>query len=480
MPHRSATAATAAAGAALLAASAPPAAALVLPDLSPAVAGAARAELGDGPGFVHAAGLALPALVPAVPLGGWLVRRRPPRAVLAVGLCLLVAGLAGARYAGSVPLVAAARTAQGVGAGLALPATLVLVWERANRPLTALWAGALAAGLLVAMPLALAAAPPAGPGAAGAGGAWRDVLAPFPWPATVAAGAAVVVCLVGRGTTRLPAPRRTERAQLVLLVVPAACLAFLAVAAARDWSPGARLVVACIALVGLLGLVVAAGRDAVTGGPYGCAAAMVTVGLLVYPLAAPLAGLAQAASGAASGTGAAGQVPLVPFAAGGAAAVAGALLAVRLDGRGGRPGRDGRAPRSAVLAGHALIVAAVVVALAVPASDGPLPLAAVLVPLGLGAGLALAAALRGAGPTAALFGLGLCFPAVLTGQLLVLSLQAGRWYQAPPETAAQRLAVLADGYRTWLVTAGVVAVLLAAAARARRGGGATVAGPEAG
>ncbi|XVQ09179.1 hypothetical protein ACQP1W_42645 [Spirillospora sp. CA-255316] len=470
MSHRSVTAAVTAAGTALLAAAAPPAAALVLPDLSPGVADAARAGLGGGPGFVRAAGLTLPALLLSVPPGAWLARRHSPRAVLVAGLCVLVAGLAGARYADSVPLVAVARGAQGAGAGLALPATLVLVWERGGRFLAALWAGALAAGLLVAMPLALHATPALGSALEfsaesaaepAAGADWRSVLVPVPWPAALAAGAAVIVCLVGRHRASLPAPRHAERAQLVLPVAPAAGLSFLAVVAARDWSPGARLVVACIALVALFGLATAAGRDAAAGSPLGCAVVMVTTGLLVYPLAGPLAGLAQAA----------GTVPLPPFAAGGAAALAGALLTVRL---------GGRAARAAVPAGHGLIVAAVAVALAVPAPGDPRLLAAVLVPLGLGAGLALAASLRDAGAGAALFGLGLCFPAVLTGQLLVLSLQAGRWHHAPPETAAQRLAVLTDGYRTWLVSAGVIAVLLALAARRRRGGGGAVPEPGAG
>ncbi|MFC5754380.1 hypothetical protein ACFPZN_52960, partial [Actinomadura rugatobispora] len=317
MSHRSVTAAVATAGTALLAAAAPAAAALVLPDLSPDVA--ARAGLGDGSGFVRAAGLTLPALLLAVAPAAWLARRRSPRAVLVAGLCLLVAGLAGARYADSVPLVAAARGAQGVGAGLALPATLVLVWERGGRFLAALWAGALAAGLLVAMPLALLAAPSAG------SGDWRSVLVPVPWPAALAAGAAVIVCLMGRGAEPFAAPRHAERAQLVLPAAPAAGLAFLAVVTARDWSPGARLVVACIALVALFGLALAAGRDATAGSPLGCAAVMVTTGLLVYPVAAPLAGLAQAAA-----TGTDGAVPLLPFAAEGAAALARALLTARL------------------------------------------------------------------------------------------------------------------------------------------------------
>ncbi|QKG21317.1 hypothetical protein ACTIVE_2955 [Actinomadura verrucosospora] len=85
-----------------------------------------------------------------------------------------------------------------------------------------------------------------------------------------------------------------------------------------------------------------------------------------------------------------------------------------------------------------------------------------LVPLGTGAGLALAASLRDAHAGAALFGLSLCFPAVLTGQLFVLSLQAARLRRAHSLTDARHLDALAGGYRTWLVVAGTAAVLLAA------------------
>ncbi|GAA2448581.1 hypothetical protein GCM10010191_77530 [Actinomadura vinacea] len=470
MSHRSSCrSAAAATGTALLALTAPPAAALVLPDLSPGVMDAARASLGEGPAFVRAAGVTLPALLLAVPSAAGLARRSSPRLVLAAGLLLLLAGLAGAQYANSVPAVAAARLAQGAGAGFMLPASLVLVWERRSRFLVAFWAGTLAAGLLGAMPLALYMLEEGG---------WRDALAPFPWFAVAAAAAALIVGLAeGRRGVRaepLPAPRSAERGQLVLPVAPAAGLAFLAVATTHDWSPGARLVVAGIALVALFGLAVVAGRDATAGSPLGCAVVMVTAGLLAYPLAGPLAGLAAggavdgATGGAAQG---AGGVPTVPFAAGGTAALAGALLTVRL---------PERAVRAAVTGGHGLIVVAVVVALATPAAGDPRLLAAVLVPLGLGVGAALAASLRDAGPSAALFGLGLCFPAVLTGQLLVLSLQAGRWYHARPETAAQRLAALTDGYRAWLVAAGVIALVLALAARRRRGGGEAVPEPGGG
>ncbi|MFB4318343.1 hypothetical protein [Actinomadura sp. 21ATH] len=424
--------AAAAAGLAPLAAAVPAAAALVPPDTSLEVLAAARAGLGlgDAREFLRAAGLGLPALLVAVPLAAAAARRLPARAVLGAGLVCLVAGLGTVRLADAVPQIAAGRLAQGAGAGIALSATAVLVWERRSRVLIALWAGALAGGLLVAMPLALSVVPREPD--------WRAGLAPFPWPALVACGA-LLLCLAGpRGVPDLP--KRAERGQTVLPVVPAAGLAFLAVAASYGWSPGALLVMACIALVALGGLAAAAGRESPAGGPLGCAAVMVTAGLFSYPLAAPLAGLEAAGGG----------VPLGAFLAGGAAALLGALLTVWPP-----------AVRRAVPAGHALVAAAAAIGFATAS-----PLA--MVPLGLGVGAALAASLRDAGAGAALFGLGLCFPAVLTGQLVALSLQAGRWHRADPGTPLERLAALEAGYRDWLVAAGALAVATAVLSWRRR------------
>jgi hypothetical protein len=429
-------------GAALVALAAPPAAALVLPDLSPQVLDGARAELGPGSGLLRAAGLTFPALVVTVPAAAVASRTtRRVRAVLFAGLVCLLAGLAAVRYTETVQLVAAGRLAQGVGAGIVLPASAVLVWEMRSRFLAALWAGSLAAGLVGAMPLTLYLVR--------TGGDWRVALAPFPWPALVAL-AALAPCLAWRGE-RLPAAKNAERSQLVLPIAPAAGVAFLAAVAAHQWSPGAQLVVACIALVTVCGPAPGAARDATAGGPFGSAVVMVGAGLLAFPLAGPLAGLAASD----------GRPPPVPFAAGAAAALAGALLAAAV---------PRRAARATVLAGHVLIVGAVAAALATGAVDQPAALTVVLVPLGLGVGAALAASLRDAGAGAVLFGLGLCFPAVLTGQLLVLSLQAARWVQARPGTAEQQLAALTAGYRTWLVVAGALAVVLAVASRRGRAG----------
>ncbi|MCP2343781.1 hypothetical protein [Actinomadura rupiterrae] len=507
-----------------------PAAVLVLPDTSSNVVEEAARSLrlapGDLPGLLRATGLSVPVLLAAVPVGAVAARRFGARPVLLAGLALLVAGLLFVGRADDVLLVGAVRAAQGAGAGLILPATLVLAWERGGRLAPALWSGALVASLLAAMPLALDRVPlpgdpdadaagagmdSAGPAAAGtdtAGQAaadaahatdWHAALAPFPWFAAAVA-VALPLCLILRGRPgRLPALRHTERGQLVLPLVPAAGFAFIAVVSTYDWSPGGRLALAALALLGLVGLALVASRDATAGSPFGAAVVMVTTGLLAYPIAAPLAGIAAAT--ARNGDGASFRTYL-PFAAGAAAALVAALVVARLprpsarpkarlaDQRGaGRPNlardladqRGGGRPdlaralanqrgagrpnlaRELVVVGHVLIVSAVVPLLVAPVQD-PVVATAAMVALGGGAGLALAAALRGAGVAAALFGLSLCFPAVLTGQLVVLSLQAAR-LQPAPATADAQLAALTGGYRMWLDAAALLAVLLAAAGR---------------
>ncbi|QXJ20920.1 hypothetical protein AGRA3207_001716 [Actinomadura graeca] len=443
------------AGTLLAAATALPAAVLAVPDTTanviPAAVDALGLSNGQAAGLLRATGLSLPALLLTIPLAAVATRRLPAWAVLAGGLLVLLAGLGAARFAGSVPQVGIVRAAQGAGAGIALPASLVLVWERRSRPAAALWAGGLAAALLTAMPLALHVVPP--PSAAAAPD-WHLALAPFPWPALAALIAALLFPLMrDRRRRALPAPRRAERGRLVLPLVPAGGFAFLTVVAADGWSPGARLAVAALALPALLALALTGSRDATAGSPFGCAVVMVTTGLLTYPVAAPLAGLSAVAAHA---RGDAAGVPPAPFALAGAAALAGALASTRGE------------PRRAVLTGHGLMLAALPLGLAAPPSGAGL--LAPLVPLGTGAGLALAASLRDAGAGAALFGLALCFPAVLTGQLLVLSLQSSWLLRERPVTEAGQVDALTGGYHAWLLVAAACAVLLAAAsARAAAG-----------
>ncbi|MFI0485737.1 hypothetical protein [Actinomadura sp. 9N215] len=437
-------------GALLLTLTALPAAVLAVPDavVNVVPAAASALELGDAEiaGLLRATGLSLPALVVAVPLAAVAARRFSAWPVLVTGLAVLLTGLGAVKFAHSVPLVGTVRAMQGAGAGIMLPACLVLVWERRSRALTAVWAGALAGTLILAMPLALKAVPVPADGVAVPD--WRVALVPYPWAAVAAAVAALVHLLLrGRAPWELPASRHTERGQLLLPVVPAAAFAFLTVVAASEWSPGARLVVAGFALTALLGLALAAGRDAVAGSPFGCAIVMIAAGLLSHPVAGPLAGLA--AADARERTGAA-DVPLLPFAVAAAAAMAGALASVRAGAR------------HAVRTGYVLMIAALPLGFLTHLDDRRTVLVP-LVLLGAGLGLALAASLRDAGVGAALFGLSLCFPAVLAGQLLVLSLQAARLERLRPLTEAEQIHALRHGYHVWLVVACAAAVLLAAA-----------------
>ncbi|NYD50526.1 multisubunit Na+/H+ antiporter MnhG subunit [Actinomadura luteofluorescens] len=463
-------------GTLLLTFTALPAALLVVPDASGGVvpAAASALALGDAeiPGLLRATGLSLPALLVTVPLAAVAARRLPAWGVLMAGFAVLLAGIGAARLADSLPDIGTVRALQGAGAGIVLPASLVLVWERRNPALSAAWAGALAGTLILAMPLALKAVPVPADGAAVPD--WRVALAPYPLLAVAAAGAALAHPLLrGRRHRRPPPLRRTERGPLLLVPVPAGGFAFLAVVAAHGWSPGARLLLAGLTLLALAGLAFAGARAAAAGGPSGGAVVMIAVGLLCQPVAGPLAGLA------AAGTGTAGP-PALPFAVAAAAALAAALAATRTGTRG------------AVRTGYLLMAAAVPLGLAGGAL-GRWALLAPLVPLGAGAGLALAASLRDARVGAALFGLSLCFPAVLAGQLLVLSLQAARLQRSRPVTDAQHVHALLEGYRIWLAVAGVVAVLLAGAtarlcagraattrARAPRLSGNATAGPGAG
>ncbi|RAY10705.1 hypothetical protein DPM19_34185 [Actinomadura craniellae] len=428
-----------------------PAAVLTIPNTMAYAVPAAAAELAlTGPQaveLVRAGGLALPALLLAVPPAALAARRMPPGLLLLIGLALMFGGGLAARYAGAIPVAAAARAVQGAGAGAVLPASLVLAWSCGRRLPTALWAGVLAAALMLAMPLRLLAVPAARPDVADG---WRAVLEPSYWVLGAVLAAAVAL-LPARARPRgpLPALRHTERTQLLLPMVPVGGFAVLAVMTTYGWSPGAQLLVGVIGLLALLGLAVVGSRDATTGSPLGFAVVALTAGALTLPVVAPLAGLAALPVGPRG-------IPPAPFVAGAAAAVVGALAATLIDDDGAR---------RAILAGHGLALGGVCLLLGVDPLAGPWALTAPLVPLGAGIGLALAAALRGTGLAPALFGLVLCLPAVLIGQLVVLSLQSGQIQWLGTSVASHDLVyALTAGYRMWLAVAGVLAVVLAGAA----------------
>jgi MFS family permease len=429
-------------------ATAVPAAAIVLPNTAAYAVPQAVRDLGlaDGQaaGFVRACGLALPALLLATPLSAVLVRRLPAWAVLFAGLAVMLAAQAVSAYATSLPLVGAVRVAEGAGAGAVLPAALALAWERRERRAAAgMWAGALTASLVLATPLALSATPVPD------GVAWRGILHPYWWlGATALIGAGVLGVLPPRRTRIVPS-RPSERIQLLLPVVPAAGFAFLAVVTTYDWSPGAQLLLAGCGIAGLLGLAAVGSRDAVTGSPLGYAVVMLAAGLLAMPVTGPLAGLLGGRN-----------VSLVPFAAGAGCAALAAIGSAAL----------GRAAgRGAVLCGYGLAVVAILLLLTMGAKMGTRAdqwvLLGALCALGAGTGLAVGAALRHTEIGSGLFGLSLCFPAALSGHLIVGPLQVAKVGAVIKAGggAAEALFALTAAYRLWLVAAGVIAVVLAAA-----------------
>jgi hypothetical protein len=424
-----------------------PAAVLVVPDAVTNVVPQALAGLGAGTGqtgdLIRASGLSLPALLVMVPGAAVAARRLPPWAVLLAGLFCVLAGELLALKAGSVPLIGAARALQGAGAGAVLPATLILVWARRERLPLALWAGTFTAALVVGMPLALAVVPLGTLD-------WRPVFSPHPILIGAALMVAALAVIAATRMVSLPVLRAPERTQLLLPLVPAAGFAFLAVAATiGPWTPGATLIVAGLGLVALTGLAILGSRDNSTGSPLGVAIVMVAVGLTTMPVTAPFAGLA-------AGHHNPGDLSTVPFLAGAAGALAGALATVRL-------ATD--RTRTAVVSGHGLMIISMpAILLAGPGADD-LRLAVPLVLLGLGAGLALAASLREVRLGSALFGLSLCFPAVLTGNLISGSLLSDKSDDALRAGGGQVevLDAMTDGFQVWLIVAGVITVLLAGA-----------------
>lgn len=442
-----------------------PAAVVILPDTASYVMPQAVRDLGlsdgEAAGFVRVCGLALPALLLATPPAAAAVRRLPAWIVLSAGLAVLLAAQAVSTHAASIPMVAAVRVAEGVGGGFVLPATLVLARERrGHRAASGVWAGSLVGALLLAIPLAMAATSVSDPD----GVEWRSILRPYWWLSAIALiGAALLGLLRARPRHAVPPSRaRGERVQLLLPAVPAAGFAFLAVVTTYDWSPGAQLILAACAIAGLLGLAAVGSRDAITGSPLGYAVVMVAAGLLTMPVTGPLAGLLGGRA-----------VPVTPFAAGAGGALAAALVAATL-GRG--------AGRGAVLCGYGLGIVAIFLLLTMGAAANRWMLLVTLCALGAGMGLAVGAALRHTEPGPGLFGLSLCFPAVLSGHLVVGPLQVAKVGAVTKAGGGPMAALyaLTAAYRLWLVAAGVIVVVLAAVTAwlSRSRTGASVTGPS--
>ncbi|GGL00514.1 hypothetical protein Sme01_36800 [Sphaerisporangium melleum] len=250
---------------------------------------------------------------------------------------------------------------------------------------------------------------------------------------------------------------RSHAVPLGRAVALSAAVAVLAVATTFDWPSVLILVAAAVALVMLLTL---AGLSRAHGASGRVAAfVMVAVGLVVLPTAAQMT---YVELGGLGGPGLTGM--WVPFGLAAVIAVAAAALAGRVD--------DSAAPRLVAGGLVTMVVGLCAVRLLVPSGSG-MPLVVPFALLSAGGAVAVTAAVRRAGPRSALFGLSLCFPAVLCGFLLGTGIQVG-WLRAVSTSGVVTPQAMVDGFvgalHVWALIAGftVVIVLALGAVLARR------------
>jgi hypothetical protein len=243
--------------------------------------------------LVRAAGLTLPIMVCVVPVGALLARRHRAWPTLLAGVVLIgCADLLG-DSARTLALIGLDRALHGLGAGLALPASLAVAWERSGRwrrLLSRCWMVIMLVSLLGAVPLLRDRL---------TGGHWQVAVAPLPWltAAALAAAALYVAAAGGSGPPPRAAVTPAERSQLALLAVPAVGLAALDVGVAgQPSSPASAIAAAGIAVLVLAGLAMTTSADAVTGGQRG------QRGRLCFPLAGAAAGFATAPTAGAIGS----------------------------------------------------------------------------------------------------------------------------------------------------------------------------------
>ncbi len=412
-------------------------------------------------GMLRAHGLALPAMLLTVPGAVLAHRRLHPAPILVVAAALLAGAEAAAGLATAPFSVGVVRVVEGVGSGLLVPATLLAAWHRPlprRRALLSLWAGMFVTSLLAAQALALWPLDQAA--------TWQVALRPYP----LAAGVVLLVCVVhlvlwlSAGDARVAAlPPRGQRSRLVPAYALAAGITVLALGVTFDWPPGPVIIAACLSVVALFGLGSLGGFEGAGGRTP--AFTMIVLGLVVLPTTAQLT---YVELGGLGGPGLRGLWPAFTVAAVGA--VVAALVTGRL--------RETLVP-GLTRAGLVAVVAGLcAVRFFVPSDDGTI----VIVPFALiavGGAVALTAAVRAASIGAVLFGLTLCFPAVLTGFLLGAGVQIVRLRaaQAPGDVTAQDLI---DGFigalHTWALLGGlaVAATIALGSVLGRRGAPAAV------
>jgi hypothetical protein len=471
-----------------------PLAALQLPNLIAAGMSAATMARIAGPNgaasLVRVSGLALPVMACVAPVAAVLARRHRAWPSLVTGLILLGAADLLGNSAHSVLTIGVDRGLHGLGAGIALPATLALAWERPRR-----WRRLLSRWWVVVMVISLLASVPLLRDRL-AGGDWRVQLQPFPWLTAFAlAATAVYLALTGgAGPPPRAAVTPAERSQLGLLAAPLAGLGALDIGISGQLASSVG-VAAGVALFVLACLAMVTSADAVTGGPRGPRPR------LCFPLIGACAGFVLAPTAGAIGTLrslAAGPDPALralwlPLAAGAAACVlgtgiahllrpgpeaaaAGAHAARHKSGKGSKGARSGRGALRCVLAGLACAAAGLLTArLAGPdGSQAELAVAYALIAGGLAA--ALSSGIAEATPAGAMTGLSLALAGAMTGYLAAGAIQirlVGSLAAAAQPSAVVGALTRAAG--TWELAAAAAAAAAGIAAffiaRARRGQG---------
>jgi hypothetical protein len=409
------------------------------------------------------------------------------------GLILLGAADLLGDSARSVLLIAVDRALHGLGAGLVLPATLALAWERSprwRRLLSRWWAVVLVISLLGAVPLLRDRL---------TGGDWRVALHPVPWLTAVALAvtAGYVALTGGAGPPPRAAVTPAERSQLALLAAPAAGLSVLAVGVSNQLT-SAVLAAGVVAVFVLACLAIVTSADAVTGGERGARSR------LCFPLVGACAGFVLAPTAGAIGTLAplaAGPHPAlralgVPLAAAAAACILGTAVAWLLRGRApapagthtarhkaGRAGHGGSRALRCVLAGLACAAAGLLVVRVAGPGGSHAELAGAYALLAGGLVMALSASIAEATPSGAMAGLSLALAGAMIGYLAAGAIQirlvGSASAAAARAPAAARVSAMADALTraagTWelaaaaAAAAAAVGVLFIGRARRRKG-----------
>jgi hypothetical protein len=475
------------AAAMLVVASVVPLALLQLPNLIASSMSAATMARIAGPNgaadLFRAAGLALPVMACVAPVAAVVARRHRAWPSLLTGLILLGAADLLGDSARSVLLIAADRGLHGLGAGIALPATLALGWERSPR-----WRRALSRWWTVVLVLSLLGSVPLLRDRLTSGG-WRAGLQPFPWLTAVAlAVTAVYVALTGgAGPPARAAVTPAERSQLALLAAPAAGLSVLAVGASNQLASSV-VAVACVAVFVLACLAVVTSADLVTGGERG------TRSRLCFPLAGACAGFVLAPTAGAIGTLrslAAGPYPALralelPLAAAAAACVLGTCVAWLLRtgpsaAAGSHAARrktrtTGNRALGCVVAGLACAAAGLLVARAAGPGGSLVALVGAFALLAGGFTMALSASIAEAPPAGAMTGLSLALAGALTGYLAAAAIQIRLLGSGAPAAAHAVGAAHAPAVTDALTRAAGSWALVAAAAAAVASGAALLIG----